>query len=139
MPRGKKMSDNRRWKTKEEAEEFVSNAIKNHNYGLSYCAACDFLGIDPSKDNESAKQFHLSLVADCMMSWSNEQLKDLISELKDEMLTAEYVDSHKCKDPDDDLASAKEIIEIAKQELRQRHGYERKQIRKRYRLHSSHR
>lgn len=132
------MSNNRRWKTKEEAKKIVSNAIKNHYYGLSYCAACDFLDINPSKYNKNVKQFHLSFVEDCLMSWSKEELKDLIAELKDEILTAEYVDSQKCKYSDDDLASAKEIFELAKQELRERHGYERKQIRKRYRLHSSH-
>ena len=46
--------NNKRWKTKEEAEEYISNACKNHNFGLSYCATCDFLGIDPSEHRKYA-------------------------------------------------------------------------------------
>ena len=132
------MNDNKRWKTKEEAKEYISNACKNHNFGLSYCAACDFLGIDPSEDRKNTKDFYLSLVSDCLMSWSKEDLRDLIDELQYEMFAREYVDSNKFKDPEGDLAYAKEIIEIAKQELRGRHGYERKQLRKRQSLHGTH-
>lgn len=132
------MKDNKKWKTKEEAEEYISKAIQNQNCGLSYCSACDFLGVNPTERSGSAKGFYLGLLDDCFISWSNKQIREFIDQLQDEILTAEYIDSHKCKDPDEYLATAEEVLKVAKQELKERHGYERKQIRKRRRLHSSH-
>lgn len=131
------MKDNKKWKTKEEAEEYISKAIQSQNYGLSYCSACDFLGVNPIERSGRTKGFYLGLLDDCFISWSNKQIRDFIDQLQDEILTAEYVDSHKCKDPDEYLATAEEVLKVAKQQLRERHGYERKQLLKRYKLYKS--
>ena len=35
-----------KWATKEEAKSYALKAEKSKNMGLTYCAACDYLGWD---------------------------------------------------------------------------------------------
>lgn len=129
------MSNNKRWNTKEEAQEYVSNS---KNYGLTFCAACDFLGINPNERNHNLRQFQLAITADCFISWSTRDILDLIDVLRDEIYSAEYVDGYNCVDSDAISASAEQVLAAAKQELRERRSYERRQVYRRYRLHKAH-
>ncbi len=46
------MEKRKKWATKDEAKAYLTRAKKAHNFGLSFCAACDFLGLDPKKQRE---------------------------------------------------------------------------------------
>ena len=118
----KAMANNKRWATKQEAEEFIDKCFKDGNFGLSYCAACDFVGKEPVKSVNSAKEFCLGIHADCFMSYSDEQLISLINELKEEIYTAEYVETHKkYKNLDSSLESDEELLKVAIFEYKDRH------------------
>ncbi len=128
------MAENKRWKTKEEAQEYISKAIQENNLGLSYCAACDFLGAEPVPRSKRSKRFLLGVYEDSFNLFSDKDLKDLISELEDSILTAEYVENHKFKDLDETYLSAEDILKIAKHELAERHFPRRQRMEKRYRI-----
>ena len=46
------MSNRKRWATKQEAEKFATSAMEGGRTGLSFCAACDFLGWNPREKVE---------------------------------------------------------------------------------------
>jgi len=76
------MNNNKKWKTKEEAQDYISKAFENKCFGLSFCAACDFLDIDKEGRVAELKEFYLGLLADCFINLNEKQSKDFISQLE---------------------------------------------------------
>jgi hypothetical protein len=52
------MSNRKRWATKQEAEKFIADALEGGRTGLSFCAACDFLGYNPREKVEEYERLH---------------------------------------------------------------------------------
>ena len=102
-----------RWATKEEAKEYIDKCFKTQNFGLSYCAACDYVGLVPNEHKEYIKHIYLGIWADCLFD-----IKALINEIKYEIYNAEYVENHKFKDLDCYLASNEEYLKVAVDELK---------------------
>ena len=114
-----------RWKSKEEAKEYIQKCFRTNNFGLSYCAACDFVGIEnPAKYREEMKGFRLGIWADCILSLTDGDIEGLIDDLKYEVYNSEYVENHKSADIDNYLATNEEYLEVAKAELRLVQEYE---------------
>lgn len=109
----------KRWTNKEEAKEYISSCIREGNLGLSFCAACDFVGEKPTTEDK-IKQFMLSIIADVFISWRTKDLIDHINLLEYAILSAEYVENYEYKDPDDYIVSKEEILKLAKEELSDR-------------------
>ena len=128
----------KRWQNKEEAEKYIQKCFQNNNFGLSYCAACDYVGIkNPAEYRNKIKSSHLAIYADCLIG-----LKREIKLLEYEVNNSEYVENHKFKELDNYLASTEEYLQVAKEEykylnseefkelVRKLKNYERKQKRK---------
>ena len=114
-----------RWKNREEAMDYIHKCFQTNNFGLSYCAACDFVGIEnPAKYKEEMKQFRLGIWADCILSLSNGDVEGLIDELKYDVYNSEYVEGHRSNEVDDDFATVEEYLDVAKNELKVMKSYE---------------
>ncbi len=50
------MNQRKKWATKEAAKEYVAKALKEGKTGLTFCAACDFLGWVPTEVIERHKE-----------------------------------------------------------------------------------
>ena len=107
------MNTRKRWATKKEAEDYAIKAFQDGNVGLSYCAACDFLGWSPT--DKDTKDFGDALYADWLISMGEEYIKEEIANIKWELDTMEYVELNKFKPS---IRNLERYLKIAKNELR---------------------
>lgn len=49
------MNQRKRWATKQEAMNYVAKCQREGHYGLRFCAACDFLGLDAAQVRKEKK------------------------------------------------------------------------------------
>ena len=108
------MNNRKRWANKEEAEKYIEKCFRTNNFGLSYCAACDYLGLVPNEYKEEVKGFRLGVWSDCLFC----DLRDLISNLQYEVYNSEYVENHKNREVDEYLETAEDYLAVAKAELK---------------------
>ena len=119
------MENRNRWANKEEAKEYIQKCFQTNIFGLSYCAACDFVGIgSPAKYREELKGFRLGIWADCILNLTDGDVEGLIDDLKYEIYNSEYVENHKTVELDSFLATTEEYLEVAKGELKYLQAFE---------------
>ena len=107
------MNNRKRWSSKEEAEKYAIKALREGNVGLSYCAACDYLGCNP--DNKKINNFLNSLYGDWLISMGEDYIKEEIASIKWELDNMEYVEFYKFKPSIENLDI---YLQIAKDELK---------------------
>ena len=103
------MNNRKRWNNKEEAVRYAHKALDEGNRGLSFCAACDYLGFIVNRD------FHDVLYADWLLSRGISYIKEEISDIEWELNNTEYVEAYKYQPSTDHL---EDYLKIAKDELR---------------------
>ena len=111
------MNQHKRWVTKEEARNYVSKCFNENHFGLKYCAACDFLGIDAAKYLKRHKSFQLSLWEDYLISMPRYEAEKIIESIKDEVLNDGYANGSKFQNTNHDEVTAEEYLKVAKDEL----------------------
>ena len=87
------MSNRKRWASKEEARQYAIKAFHERRMGLSFWAACDYIGWSP-KEVRDSKNFQDSLYADYLISMGKRFIKEEISDIKWEINNIQYVDNH---------------------------------------------
>ena len=105
------MNNRKRWPTKEAAKEYAIKALDEGRLGLTFCAALDFLGWDPSK----RKLFDFNLYADFLCAFGENYIKEEIKNLKWELDNNQYVESNNSHSYISDL---EKYLKIAQEELK---------------------
>lgn len=108
------MNTRKRWATKEEARNYVSKCFDENHFGLKYCAACDFLGIDAAKYRENNKSFQLGLWEDYLISMPRYEAEKIIQSIKDEALDDEYANGSKSQNTNHGELTAEEYLKWGK-------------------------
>ena len=109
------MSKRKRWASKEEAEAYVHKALQENNLGLSFWAACDYIGWT-RKIITNIRNFQQALYADWLISRGIRYIKEEINNIKWELNTIRYLESRQTKastikDLEDDLQVAKDELD----------------------------
>ncbi len=108
------MNDRKRWASKEEAEQYAIKAFNEGRTGLSFWAACDYLGWTAEKFKH-IKLFQDSLYADWLISMGTKYIKEEIQNIKWEINNILFFENHRSKEP---LKELEENLQIAKDELK---------------------
>lgn len=107
------MDKRKRWTTKEEARRYASKAFNEGRRGLSFWAACDYIGWTPTEVHNT-KLFQGSIYADYLISEGKEYIEEEISSIKWEINTIQYSEDKNInasiKDLEDDLAIAQDEL-----------------------------
>lgn len=106
------MSNKKKWANKEEARSYAIKASRDGNRGLTFCAACDYIGWAPDYKNASSAE--LALYADWLLSRGISYIKEEINNIKWELDLIDYVESPTNKAYHDSLES---YLKVAKEEL----------------------
>ena len=107
------MNNRKRWASKEEAKEFATKALQEGRTGLSFCAACDYLGWKAAEFNNDS--FHDVLYADWLLSMGEEYIKEEIQNIKWEINTIYYLEGGVSRAQINELES---YLQLAKEELK---------------------
>lgn len=108
------VNSRKRWASKEEARNFAFKAFHEGRTGLSFWAACDYIGWTPKKVR-SFKLFFESLYGDFLSCEGKKGIEEEISALEWEINNIQYVESHHIKAS---IKEAEEYLKVAKDELR---------------------
>lgn len=108
------MSQRKRWAIKEEARNYISKCFNENHFGLKYCAACDFLGVDAVKYRERHKSFQLGIWEDYLISMPRHEVKEIIQNIKDEAIDNEYANGCKSQNINYGEVTAEEYLKWAK-------------------------
>ena len=106
------MNNRKKWANKEEAKHYAIKASRDGNRGLTFCAACDYVGWTPDYNNDSRAE--LALYADWLLSGGISFIKEEINDIKWELDLLDYVESPSNKAYYDSLES---YLKVAKEEL----------------------
>ena len=111
------MSDRKRWASKEEAQKYAVAALQNGNKGLSFWAACDYLGWSIKKV-QNYDIFQNALYEDFLMSMGRKCLQEEIDNLEWEINTILHEDRGDSNASKEYLESLQSSLNIAKAELK---------------------
>ena len=108
------MNNCKRWKNKVEAENYIIKCFTTQNFGLSYCAACDYLGIsNPIEYKNYKKDIQLGIYADFILD-----LEEEINSLEYELNNFEYIEKSQYKNNSTFLPTLEECLEALKNEYK---------------------
>ena len=118
------MSKRKRWASKEEAEAYVHKALQENNLGLSFWAACDYIGWT-RKIITNIRNFQQALYADWLISRGIRYIKEEINNIKWELNTIRYLESRQTKastikDLEDDLQVARSELDYLQKRKKHR-------------------
>lgn len=86
------MSQHNRWADKEEAENYIEEAIRNKNCGLKYASACDYLGIGAAEHKGRREATQNALTEDIGFALcSSEELIKIKEMMKAEILDEQFL------------------------------------------------